>query len=194
MLLAYNQNTGDFAIKSFGPKNGRDAGTMAQEVVGASVPGQEMYGLADLKSADDLRNNYSSLTIQTSPEVAQQAIDSIRSNPSGDYNLYTNNCTSTCAKVLADIKLIDSSLGSGTLGMRPVGLWNLMYDRYGNHGPGWDSETMSAPEQRGKDCGRPRYPTNPFDFSWLLLHPRKACVTTLGPDGQGGSKPITSCD
>ena len=58
-------------------------------------------------NADELRHNFAALTIQTSPEVAQQAIDAIRAGAgTGNWALLGNNCTSSCAKVLREIGLL----------------------------------------------------------------------------------------
>jgi len=190
IVAAYDQDTGEFAIKSFGPKNDHDSGAMAKEAIGITVPGKEMYGLDNLKSADDLRKDYSSLTIQTSPEIAQQAIEFIRSNPSGDYNTYSNNCTTTCAKVLNDIKLINFG---GNWGLRPLVLWQRVYELYGNYGKEWNNGSLErplAPNTNGTEYGHPRVGFNSFE--WLY---RKAkCNAWITTDKSGGGRETLCAD
>jgi RHS repeat-associated protein len=70
VLYAYNQASGDSAIESFGPK--------PSFLVSA---GESNFDLDKFSSAQGLRDNYASLTIQTTPELAQQVIDYIRANP-----------------------------------------------------------------------------------------------------------------
>ena len=53
-----------------------------------------LNGFSDIKSADQLRQQAASLTIQTSPEVTQEVINTILSNPSLPYYFTLfNNCT-----------------------------------------------------------------------------------------------------
>ena len=188
-MVAYNQETGGYAVKSFGPQDARDAGTMAKEVFGGSVPGKENFDFdpKDIKTPDDLRSNYMALTIQTSPEVAQEAINFIASHPSGDYNLYTNNCTSACAQVLKDLGIISGgNLGPWT----PGDLWQKLYTspRYSPNG-----QSRSAGHNqgtRGNDYGRPRFGgMDTFDFLYLLLNRKdnssvKVTVCNTLPNGQ----------
>lgn len=70
ILFAYNQATGDSEIESFGPKYHLPI-----------APGESMYEMSTLTSADDLLDKLTALTIQTTPELAQQVIDYIRANP-----------------------------------------------------------------------------------------------------------------
>jgi RHS repeat-associated protein len=70
VLFAYNEQTGDSALESFGPEKSRPEN-----------PGVSNFDMNLFSSAQGLRDNYASLTIQTSPELAQQVIDYIRANP-----------------------------------------------------------------------------------------------------------------
>ena len=60
VIFAYNQQTGDGAIESFGP--------IVHSPIAA---GESMFDLGPNVTADDLRQRYAALTIQTSPELAQ---------------------------------------------------------------------------------------------------------------------------
>jgi RHS repeat-associated protein len=64
VLFAYNQATGDSAIESFGPKVHSPVWT-----------GESNFDMGEFSSAQGLRDNYASLTIQTTPELTQQVID-----------------------------------------------------------------------------------------------------------------------
>jgi RHS repeat-associated protein len=99
MVAASNQQTNDFAFMSVGPQKHLDPAILSNPSEG--VPGTTAFSLPT--SADELRKNFTSLTIQTSPEVAQQAIDAIRNGAgTGNWSLFGNNCTSACAKLLKE--------------------------------------------------------------------------------------------
>jgi RHS repeat-associated protein len=184
MLAAYNQQNNDFAFLSVGPQTHLDPAILSHPFEG--VPGTSEFNLP--QTVDDLRKNFASLTIQTSPEVAQQAIDAIR-NGAGTRNwaLFGNNCTSACAKVLKDIGLY---LGSKSgLPWTPTKLWanlNLLYGKgrppafvRSILGPTIGGSDLITPTfEPGRDFGNPRYGMDTFD--WLMLQlkaPLKACVT-----------------
>jgi hypothetical protein len=76
MLLAYNQQNGDSAVEAYGPYGGPNPENEAIQLAGGNVNGTVDYKIP--ASLDDLRTNYASLTIQTTPEVAQEVIDAIR--------------------------------------------------------------------------------------------------------------------
>ena len=106
----------------------------------------EMFGKTALARAVGARNgllivllalhpvrikNFAALTIQTSPEVAQQAIDAIRNGAgTGNYAILGNNCTSACAKVLKDIGF---NPGATLLPWTPSKLWNNLNLLYGKN-------------------------------------------------------------
>jgi RHS repeat-associated protein len=197
MLAAYNQQTSDFAILSVGPQTHFDPGIPLHPFKG--VPGTTTFDLADLKTADDLRHNFTALTIQTSPEVAQQAINAIRNGAgTGNWALLGNNCTSACAKVLRDIGL---STGSPAIAWTPDVFFRNLAVRYGrNRPPAWmsaifgnlASQLFQGPATPGMDWGNPRYGIDPFDFIMLQINiPLRACVTTPGLDG---GPPETVCE
>jgi RHS repeat-associated protein len=70
VLFAYNQGNGDSAIESFGPNIHAPVGL-----------GESDFDMAQFKSAQDLRNTYAAITIQTNPELTQEVINYIRQNP-----------------------------------------------------------------------------------------------------------------
>jgi RHS repeat-associated protein len=95
VLHAYNQASGDFAIESFGPK--------VSFLVWA---GESNFDMGEFSSAQGLRDNYASLTIKTTPELAQQVIDYIRANPDPSVWLFTGpSCSSEVQKILKQFKL-----------------------------------------------------------------------------------------
>ena len=60
MLLAYNQQTGDSAVRSFGPdyaNGGSQLGTLSF----SGTPGTDSFGFQNIKSPDDLRASFSSV-------------------------------------------------------------------------------------------------------------------------------------
>jgi hypothetical protein len=78
--------------------------------------------------------------------------------------------------------------------VNPSTLWTDVVNAYGLRKGQLPYFRMPAPSKPGTDFGRPRFGVNTFDFAWLLLHPQKTCVTTLAPDGKGGSKPESTCN
>ena len=70
VLFAYNQATGDSALESFGPNIHAPLGLR-----------ESNFDMNLFSSAQGLRDNYVSLTIQTNPELTQEVISYIRSNP-----------------------------------------------------------------------------------------------------------------
>jgi RHS repeat-associated protein len=188
-LVAYDQSTGNSAVMNFGPRD-EDAGARVQEGLGIAVPGDTNFG-SHITSADELKQDFTSLTIQTNPEDAQKAIQAINSF-NGDphqFMTYSQNCTTVCRDVLHKILKLDST------SIKPVSLWGEIYKKWSNAAlnqrPG--SKPPNIQSRHGTDYGRPRYGMNTFDFAWFLLHPQKACVTTLAPDGKGGVKSVTTC-
>ena len=111
VLFAYNQATGDSAIESFGPTS-KSLGTRAAEVALVQVPGKSMFDMDVPKSADYLRQTYAALTIQTTPELAQQVIDYIRQNPDpATWGVLGPNCSSEVWKILRRFKLARYDVG-----------------------------------------------------------------------------------
>jgi len=179
MFAAYNQQTGDFAFMSVGPQLRRDPAALLHPWSG--VPGTSEYELPT--SAEELRENFQALTIQTNPEVAQQAIDAIRNGAgTGNWAALGNNCTSACVKLLKDLGLSPgSNLG---LPWTPERFWNNLKAKYGNSSSPASrllANTIGAGSfaniHNGTDFGAPRYGINTFD--WLLLMLRSASTGTV---------------
>jgi len=172
MLAAYNQETGDFAFMSVGPQVPRDPGALFHPFSG--VLGTSEYKLPT--SVDELRQKFQALTIQTTPEVAQQAIDAIRGGAgTGNWAALGNNCASSCVKLLKEIGLSPgSNLG---LPWTPERFWENIKAKYGNSASPFSrfmANTIGAGSfanvHNGIDFGRPRYPTNTFDWIILMLN------------------------
>jgi RHS repeat-associated protein len=158
VLFAYNQANGDSAIESFGPASKSVGYRIAEPFM--PVPGTGMFDMADVKSADDLRSTYASLTIQTTPELTQQVIDFIRSNPDPKlWDVMGPNCSSEVWKILQKFKLDYRGFGANQ-GMTPKILWSNLYMRY------VDPNRVNVP-QNGKDYGAPRF--DMFSLMWLSL-------------------------
>jgi hypothetical protein len=152
VLFAYNQATGDSAIESFGPKVHSPVWT-----------GESNFDMGEFSSAQGLRDNYASLTIQTTPELTQQVIDYIRANP--DPSLWTfagPNCSSEVQKILKQFKL--NNPHSFWPGMTPKALWYSLLGRYNPSQAIWGQ--MTKPVQ-GRDYGNQRY--DMFSLMWLSL-------------------------
>lgn len=192
MLAAVNQQTNDFAFLSVGPATHLDSGIPLHPFSG--VPGTSEFNLP--QTADELRQGYSALTIQTTPEVAQQAIDAIRNGAgTGNYAIAGNQCSSACAQVLQDVGLMGPS--NTFVPWTPHTLWNTLLRKYGKNLSRGDRYTLDyrpgtlMKANHGTDYGNARYGSNTFDFIMLLLKaPLKGCVTT---PGLNGGKPETVC-
>lgn len=173
MLAAYNQQNGDFAFLSVGPQQ-HGPGELLKPLSG--VPGTTEYELPT--SVDDLRQNFTAVTIQTNPEVAQQAIDAIRNGAgTGNWALLGNNCTSSCVKLLKDIGL--SSGSNMGLPWTPERFWGNIQAKYGRSSNPFSrffANTFGSgsfsPAHNGEDTGNPRYGMDTFD--WLMSMFRSA--------------------
>jgi RHS repeat-associated protein len=170
IVFAYNQATGDSAIEDFGPR------------IHAPIwLGHSMHETSEFQSADDIRANLTALTIQTTPEVAQEVINYIRANP--DPALWTAagpNCSTAAWKVLAAAKLAHQGFFQRRANQTPRHLWENLIHQY-------NPTQEKVTPQNGKDYGHPRY--NMFDLLWLSLPQSepKATVTVTNcitnPDG-----------
>jgi RHS repeat-associated protein len=179
MISAYNQQTGDFAFMSVGPQQAQNPGEVLHPFSG--VPGTTEYNLPT--SVDDLRKNFTAVTIQTNPEVAQQAIDAIRNGAgTGNWAALGNNCTTSCVRLLKDIGLSPgSNMG---LPWTPERFWENIQAKYGQSSNSFSrflASTMGAGSfgtpRNGTDTGNPRYGMNTFD--WLMLMFRSAPQGTV---------------
>ncbi len=166
VLFAYNQQTGDSAIESFGP--------IVHSPIAA---GESMFEMGSFTSADDLRSRLTSLTIQTSPELAQQVIDYIRANPDPrNWMVFGPNCSTQCLKILQKFKLANQHKLRDP-GLRPKLLWNALSQQYNPQAP--------ANPKNGTDYGNPRCGGNScmFDLLWQSLPQSNEKVTSrIVPD------------
>jgi len=202
MMAAYNPQNNDqtknFAFLSVGPQIHFDPAIMNPLNLFSGVPGTSEFNVP--QTADDLRRNFSALTIQTSPEVAQQAIDAIHNGAgTGNYSLLGNNCTSACAKVLRDIGLSPGSTGGNP--WTPDKFWANITMLYAKRRPPapvrailgatFGGSPLLAPQSRpGRDFGNANYGINTFDFIMQQLQaPLKGCVSAS--DSLGNSTGTT---
>ncbi|MGA3093598.1 MAG: RHS repeat-associated core domain-containing protein [Terriglobales bacterium] len=162
ILFAYNQATGDSAIESFGP-----------EYKLPIAPGVSMFEMNDFTSADDLRSKLTSLTIQTTPELAQQVIDYIRANPDPALWIAPGpNCSSEVWKILQKFKLGQkASPLDAKPGQLPRNVWKTLIFQY-------NPSQQGITPKNGQDYGNPRF--DMFNLMWLSLPQSqpKATVTT----------------
>jgi RHS repeat-associated protein len=170
-MVAYDQSTGNSAVMDFGPKNGDSYLTMAREPFG--VPGDTNY--QSHMTADEMRQDYTSLTIQTNPEDTQKAIQAINSFNSSNqtYNLESNNCTTVCRDVLHKILNLDST------SIRPKSLWGDIFKKWSNAALSNNgNKPVKVQSGHGIDYGQPRIGINTFELMWMLLNPPKKEVVT----------------
>lgn len=166
-MAAYNEGNGQSAIMDFGPANGA---SQARMIGGRDVPGNTNYA-SHMTSANEIRRDYASLTIETNPEETQKAITAINSTNASQpaYNLLGANCTTVCRDVLQ--KILDLKTNS----IRPTALWSNIYLRWSKEAQQPRKATSrgsSAPQVKsthGVDFGNPRYGINTFDFVWNLV-------------------------
>jgi hypothetical protein len=149
---------------------------VAHTASGLPVPSTDRFGLADVKSVDDLRKNFSSITIQTSPEEAQKVLNTLIENPDGKYTTYWNNCTTTCAQILRDIGKFDEHP------LTPVDNFNPLYYKYGN-GTAADA-FWGTSFRKGTDYGKYKPSYNPFDLLFRTINCTKYTWTTTRSDGK----------
>lgn len=170
VLFAYNQATGDNAIESFGPNIHFPVGL-----------GESNFDMNLFSSAQGLRDNYVSLTIQTSPELTQEVISYIRANPDPSVWLMTGpNCSTQCGKILQKFKL-DYQKSLVNRNLTPKFLFKNLMMRYN---PG---QSPNNPKQ-GHDYGAPRM--DMYQLFWNAIQP--TTVTTSQQDSKDGV-PIKPC-
>ena len=118
MFVAENQQTGDAAAMSWGPVHDSEYGFTP---LGSPVNSTATFGFP--QTTDELKAQYSSLTIKTSPEDAQEVINFIRqlstsTNPCTLYGPNATNCTTVCRNALKAIGILPKGNKSWT----PAGL------------------------------------------------------------------------
>ena len=176
MLLAYNQQTGDSDFKSFGPDYA-DGATRLGAIVG--TPGTDTFGALDYASADAIRATFASLTIQTTPEEAQAVINEIRLHPDGKYNILTNNCTTTCSKLLYSIGKVHS------INLTPSGFFSSLFDKYATLPQILNRVVLLQDFVPGSAYGVLRDGYDPFSLllgDFRRLQRERVTVTIIDPD------------
>jgi hypothetical protein len=188
MLFANNPTNGQSALMSFGPTD-RSASGQALELAGGPVESTKSFGLPT--NLSDLKEHYSSLTIQTTPEEAQKIIDQINkmSTNENPYMLYQTNCTTVVRELLKSIGLLPKDDTTWV----PGDFWGEIGNKFGNgvgpQGPGyefsWSNPTVGFDYGRARFGGSNRW--NTFDWMQLLMKGDGSSVTTTQtvtlPDG-----------
>jgi len=169
MLLAYDQNTGDSAIRSFGPVKG---GIFDNPITG--TPGTDTFDFEKFKSPYDIRSQFGSITIQTTPEEAQTVIQEIRTHPDGRYDAFSHSCTTTCRDLLHKIGKISTNQNS------PAGFFYELMRKYGYGFP--------SAKAQGTTYGPLRPGYDPFTLFFLTMKgdQTKGTVTTNQQDSKNG--------
>ena len=171
---------------SFGPI--RDGfSDMVHTLAGDSMVSISEFGLAGA-TADSLQQQNASLTIQTTPEEAQQVIDWINQHGgvealAGGYMLYDQNCTTVCRDAL---KMINK-IAQGNQDWSPSSLWKTTFSQYAN--PYWQNNSGWTGSQPGVNYGNPRGGYDPFQLLQILSQPDNSIVTSSQGPGTpcGGS-------
>jgi hypothetical protein len=165
LFTAENEQTGDAAAMSFGPA--RDGlGDAERTLAGFPQVSTSEFHLAGA-TADELKQQFSALTIQTTPEEAQQVIDWIKQHGgveglAGGYLLYDQNCTTVCREAL---KLVNK-LAQGNKDWTPTGLWKTLFSQYAH--PYWQNNFNWVGSQSGVDYGQPRTGFDAFKLLEIL--------------------------
>lgn len=190
MMMAYDPNMSSAATRSFGPASDYSRGTLGSvaTIVGAPVPATTTFGFDQLKSADDIRQHFSSITIQTSPEVTQQVVQALVSH-SGDkkYTTFGYACASSCARILNQIKQFGGLCCNNAL--VPNAFFNNVYERYGNGTAAGTSGSASFKPGVNYGSYRPAY--KEFDVLNSFINsssqkPTRNCTINVTPDGTSG--------
>jgi RHS repeat-associated protein len=178
-LGAYNQNTQETQFWDYYPAGG---------IQGMPPTGPGAFNDGDFTARE---GQFMSITVQTSPEITQKVIDSIKElkRQTPNYTFPNNTCTTTCNMVL-------KSIGMGSaLTLTPQGLWTSFRNRYSSARrlEIFDGKSFLPPvtERPGFDYGNPR--TLPgawqrFLFDAWRNRPKKACVET--PKEGGGTERV----
>jgi hypothetical protein len=170
---------------SFGPVHDSEYGFTP---LGSPVNSTKSFGSS--MTTDEIRQNFSSLTIQTSPEDGQEVINFIRqmSTSTTPYSLYNTNCTTVCREALKVIGLLPKNNKNWT----PTGLWTNLFGRYAN--PYWQNNFGWELDQPGRNYGQPCGNYNEFDLLQLLWKPDNSSVTTTqGPATPCGGSTGNPC-
>lgn len=193
MLFANNPDTGESGVMSFGPSNTSALGHLGT-ALDFSVGSTNAFALPT--TADDLRSGYAALSIQTTPEQAQDVLNYIKSvsanTGSTPYQVLSTNCTTVCRDALKATGILPRNAG----GIAPISLWTTLYQKYGNQSlithpevPARYGETRPGPaqipSQPGRDYGDPRFGMQTFDFIMLMLQPTQVTSKVCYPTDDG---------
>jgi len=168
MLFANDPSTGESAMMSFGELDNSLSGRLLT-MTGGPMTATQTFGWPT--SADNLRDNYAALSIQTTPDQAQEVINWIKnfSPSSNDYRLFSKNCATVCRDALKALGLIPQNNRNIT----PKGFWKTLFKRYSantNSNRFWKSVGI-IPGSKGTDYGNPRFGMDTFNFIMLQLKP-----------------------
>jgi hypothetical protein len=168
MLFANNPSTGESAMMSFGELDNSVSGGLLT-ATGTSMSATSTFDWP--QTADDLRQNYAALSIQTRPEEAQDVINCIKnfSPSSNDYKLLSKNCATVCRDILKAIGLIPKANRQ----IIPSSLWSSIYNQYSKNtfANRFLKGAGLVPQYTGRDYGNPRFGMNTFDFIMNQLKP-----------------------
>jgi hypothetical protein len=173
------------AAMSFGPVHDSEYGFTP---LGSPVNSTKSFDSS--MTTDELRQNFSSLTIQTSPEDGQEVINFIRqmSTSTTPYSLYNTNCTTVCREALKVIGLLPKNNNNWT----PTSLWKNLFGRYA--GSYWQNSFGWYGSHPGTNYGQPRGNYNEFDLMELLMKGDNSSVTTTqGPATPCGGSTGNPC-
>jgi RHS repeat-associated protein len=180
VLFAYNQANGDSAIESFGPVKHQPY-----------AQGTADFDMDQFKSAQDLRMLYAAITIQTNPELTQEIINYIRTNPDPDKWAWDGpNCSTQCGKILQKFKL-DYQKSLVNRNLTPKFLFNNLMMRYN---PSQQNVTPSGGVDYGNSssCGGG---SCMFDLFWLSIQSgNNATVTATATNCVTGNDGKQHCD
>ena|SRR5579863_3271223 len=116
-------------------------------------------------SVDNLRQNLTSLTIQTSPEITQEVIAYMKANPDPAlWILPGPNCTTEVWKILQKFKLALKASPLDSNPQTPRNLWLTLIHQY-------NPSQQGVTPKNGQDYGNPRCGGNScmFNLMWLML-------------------------
>jgi RHS repeat-associated protein len=177
MLLAYDQSNGNSAVRSFGPDYANGASVLGTI---PGTPGTDTFGFENIKSPDDLRANFTSITIQTTPEEAEAVIAEIKAHPDGNYTILSHNCTTTCSRLLRSIGKTKSHA------LYPGAFFDALYDRYGH--PHATGRIMPHTFANGATYGNLRPGYNPFQLFFNDIH----CTTVTSTIRDSAGNTVSS--
>ncbi len=193
MMMAYDPSLSSAATRSFGPAKTYSSGNRGSlpTIGGLPVPATTRFGFDKLTSADAIRKNFASITIQTSPEVTQQVVQALASH-SGDktYTTLGYACASSCARILRQIQQF-SGVGREDA-LLPYQFFDEMYEKYGNGSAAapWGDGTTNV-FKPGSNYGAYRPSWNEFDVLNMLINsnqqrPTRSCTIYVTPNGTSG--------